>query len=68
MELIELMERIGLKEWKWSKDWRMEGLLGKNGKGMAHYMTLNGRTSGIGLMGGKVSVVLGACGKVERTG
>jgi hypothetical protein len=51
------MEWMGLKGWKW----KMEGLLGKNGKGMAHYMTVkeerlevkfNGRTGikGVGSM------------------
>ncbi len=38
----------------------------KNGKGMARYMSVNGRTFGIGLMGGRGSEVLRACGRVER--
>ncbi len=60
------MEWIGLKGWKWSKDWRMEGLLGYNGKGMAHYMAVKrGNGWKCSLMVGRVSEVMGACGRVK---
>ncbi len=37
----------------------------RNGKRMAHYMTVNGRTFGIGLLVGRVSEVLVTCKRVD---
>jgi hypothetical protein len=70
MTVVDGMEGVdGVKGWKWSKDWRMEGLLGKNGKGMAHYTWQRGERLEVQFNGiGKVSEVFGACGKAERKG
>ncbi len=59
------MEWMGLKGWKWSKDGEWKGCLERMGR-MEHYLHgRNWRTVGIGLMGGKVSEVLVACGRVK---